>query len=159
MSPRAKALSRESASACSSTSPSEWATAPSGDPSIGTPPITRGSPASSLWESSPYPMRICVSTAAFYGPASARGERHLFPTLFPARCAHERMIAMSRPLGIALLVLITMIWGTTFVVIKDALDSIRSEEHTSELQSRGQLVCRLLLEQKKEQQQLQTHKR
>src|SRR5437870_6293946 len=27
--------------------------------------------------------------------------------------------------------------------------AIRSEEHTSELQSRGQLVCRLLLEQKK----------
>src|SRR5690625_6382690 len=27
--------------------------------------------------------------------------------------------------------------------------SLRSEEHTSELQSRGQLVCRLLLEKKK----------
>src|SRR5690625_5946959 len=32
--------------------------------------------------------------------------------------------------------------------LKDALES-RSEEHTSELQSRGQLVCRLLLEKKK----------
>src|SRR5690625_7074873 len=30
------------------------------------------------------------------------------------------------------------------------LASARSEEHTSELQSRGQLVCRLLLEKKKE---------
>src|SRR5207253_9268890 len=29
-------------------------------------------------------------------------------------------------------------------------DSYRSEEHTSELQSRGHLVCRLLLEKKKE---------
>src|SRR5690625_6819729 len=29
-------------------------------------------------------------------------------------------------------------------------DATRSEEHTSELQSRGQLVCRLLLEKKKE---------
>src|SRR5690625_6963047 len=29
------------------------------------------------------------------------------------------------------------------------LDSLRSEEHTSELQSRGQFVCRLLLEIKK----------
>src|SRR5258708_29380753 len=29
------------------------------------------------------------------------------------------------------------------------LDKIRSEEHTSELQSPGHLVCRLLLEQKK----------
>src|SRR5690625_5649962 len=28
-------------------------------------------------------------------------------------------------------------------------DGVRSEEHTSELQSRGQLVCRLLLEKKK----------
>src|SRR5687768_18295465 len=31
---------------------------------------------------------------------------------------------------------------------KDMLESIRSEEHTSELQSRLHLVCRLLLEQK-----------
>src|SRR5690625_6721516 len=29
------------------------------------------------------------------------------------------------------------------------LENLRSEEHTSELQSRGQLVCRLLLEKKK----------
>src|SRR5437870_7431544 len=29
-------------------------------------------------------------------------------------------------------------------------DGLRSEEHTSELQSRGHLVCRLLLEKKKE---------
>src|SRR5690625_5718380 len=28
--------------------------------------------------------------------------------------------------------------------------TVRSEEHTSELQSRGQLVCRLLLEKKKQ---------
>src|SRR5437870_10337342 len=31
----------------------------------------------------------------------------------------------------------------------------RSEEHTSELQSRGHLVCRLLLEKKKQRQQIQ----
>src|SRR5690625_6692067 len=41
----------------------------------------------------------------------------------------------------------------TFVLIRNGLSSkkangIRSEEHTSELQSRGQLVCRLLLEKK-----------
>src|SRR5207253_6832749 len=30
----------------------------------------------------------------------------------------------------------------------DVFDAIRSEEHTSELQSRGHLVCRLLLEKK-----------
>src|SRR5690625_7122166 len=31
----------------------------------------------------------------------------------------------------------------------DAILELRSEEHTSELQSRGHLVCRLLLEKKK----------
>src|SRR5439155_8805969 len=32
---------------------------------------------------------------------------------------------------------------------RELMDRERSEEHTSELQSRGQLVCRLLLEKKK----------
>src|SRR5690625_6584091 len=35
----------------------------------------------------------------------------------------------------------------------------RSEEHTSELQSRGHLVCRLLLEKKKKTQNRNTHQR
>src|SRR3712207_7662114 len=34
-------------------------------------------------------------------------------------------------------------------VVRDALGRLRSEEHTSELQSRQYLVCRLLLEKKK----------
>src|SRR5690625_6269410 len=34
-------------------------------------------------------------------------------------------------------------------LIKNSLAFFRSEEHTSELQSRGHLVCRLLLEKKK----------
>src|SRR5688572_31072322 len=33
--------------------------------------------------------------------------------------------------------------------IRDALTDVRSEEHTSELQSQSNLVCRLLLEKKK----------
>src|SRR5207253_10397074 len=37
-----------------------------------------------------------------------------------------------------------------FTPLTRAIDQVeRSEEHTSELQSRGQLVCRLLLEKKK----------
>src|SRR5690625_6677636 len=36
--------------------------------------------------------------------------------------------------------------------VAKSLRSLRSEEHTSELQSRGHLVCRLLLEKKKQQQ-------
>src|SRR5437660_6360447 len=35
-------------------------------------------------------------------------------------------------------------------------DTLRSEEHTSELQSRGHLVCRLLLEKKKQTKQTTT---
>src|SRR5690625_6110163 len=35
------------------------------------------------------------------------------------------------------------------LLVEDIEDLMRSEEHTSELQSRGHLVCRLLLEKKK----------
>src|SRR5690625_6209983 len=39
--------------------------------------------------------------------------------------------------------------GTVYALLV-RLEKRRSEEHTSELQSRGHLVCRLLLEKKKE---------
>ena len=39
------------------------------------------------------------------------------------------------------------------------MKSIRSEEHTSELQSRQYLVCRLLLEKKKKKKHKQTKKK
>src|SRR5438034_3762958 len=35
------------------------------------------------------------------------------------------------------------------IVVQDTLGTVRSEEHTSELQSHSDLVCRLLLEKKK----------
>src|SRR5437660_5741566 len=38
--------------------------------------------------------------------------------------------------------------GRRFTCIRLRMHPIRSEEHTSELQSRGHLVCRLLLEKK-----------
>src|SRR5690625_5677384 len=42
-------------------------------------------------------------------------------------------------------------WSKNIQLSKSGEDLIeRSEEHTSELQSRGHLVCRLLLEKKKE---------
>src|SRR5690606_41032890 len=41
--------------------------------------------------------------------------------------------------------------GSSFLDLPDGVAGIRSEEHTSELQSRENLVCRLLLEKKKEQ--------
>src|SRR5690606_39400062 len=41
-------------------------------------------------------------------------------------------------------------WPLSFGVASDDLAGTRSEEHTSELQSRENLVCRLLLEKKKQ---------
>src|SRR5690625_6141060 len=49
----------------------------------------------------------------------------------------------------AITVVIALGGSTNAVLHLLAMASKRSEEHTSELQSRGQLVCRLLLEQKK----------
>src|SRR5690625_6971763 len=39
--------------------------------------------------------------------------------------------------------------GLTLAQVREIVREVRSEEHTSELQSRGHLVCRLLLEKKK----------
>src|SRR3712207_7690988 len=49
--------------------------------------------------------------------------------------------------------LLPLVLGERFAVSGDVtrVDDMRSEEHTSELQSRQYLVCRLLLEKKKEQ--------
>src|SRR5690625_852784 len=41
-----------------------------------------------------------------------------------------------------------LVYPVVFTVVRSLFDQ-RSEEHTSELQSRGHLVCRLLLEKKK----------
>src|SRR5690554_7204050 len=42
-----------------------------------------------------------------------------------------------------------MSWESTLLIRLMFINTIRSEEHTSELQSRPHLVCRLLLEKKK----------
>src|SRR5699024_12081582 len=47
---------------------------------------------------------------------------------------------------------------STFSTHYNRFSTCRSEEHTSELQSRFDLVCRLLLEKKKQQNQHTTHK-
>src|SRR5690625_4136364 len=48
-----------------------------------------------------------------------------------------------------MLLLSTSSVGSRVLHHNNALQAARSEEHTSELQSRGHLVCRLLLEKKK----------
>src|SRR5690625_7040879 len=47
-----------------------------------------------------------------------------------------------------LIPIILIFFNTTLVTLNDTGVISRSEEHTSELQSRGHLVCRLLLEKK-----------
>src|SRR5690606_41342674 len=64
----------------------------------------------------------------------------------------DQLLVMTRYQGYSLR---TLSYDTTITVIGALTDStnnfdfIRSEEHTSELQSRENLVCRLLLEKKK----------
>src|SRR5438874_10478868 len=48
--------------------------------------------------------------------------------------------------------------GTCLAIYSSAVNTQRSEEHTSELQSRRDLVCRLLLEKKKKKTKKQKHK-
>src|SRR5439155_26753905 len=75
----------------------------------------------------------------------------LFPytTLFRSRIA----LAVVQPLRTFFVVTKPLIWllrrSTKLVLGVFGLEEPRSEEHTSELQSRGHLVCRLLLEKKK----------
>src|SRR5690625_7088707 len=57
-----------------------------------------------------------------------------------------------RPYGVAVRrpwAAVRLIWRVAVDIVKSNWDVSRSEEHTSELQSRGHLVCRLLLEIKK----------
>src|SRR3712207_7757095 len=69
-------------------------------------------------------------------------------TLFPYTTLF-RSLAVNRPRAFTKAELQERLWSGTFVVEKNLANLVRSEEHTSELQSRQYLVCRLLLEKKK----------
>src|SRR3989442_7172947 len=72
----------------------------------------------------------------------------LFPytTLFRSRIIHEIDGLKSDEKSLLIQTLLTRGLATPYV---DPFALLRSEEHTSELQSRPHLVCRLLLEKKK----------
>src|SRR2546430_10649987 len=57
--------------------------------------------------------------------------------------------SFSSPLCLIACLSETVIWKSVSGAISESIDSKRSEEHTSELQSQSNLVCRLLLEKKK----------
>src|SRR5438874_9223207 len=68
-------------------------------------------------------------------------------TLFPYTTLFRSRLAKSRSLGTS--INLCAAWASTGSIFITFMNSIRSEEHTSELQSRRDLVCRLLLEKKK----------
>src|SRR5690625_3789161 len=101
-----------------------------------------------------------TATPALIGASSSRASSPAWarpPSLAPPSSLPARTDMTSRLLPILFLSL--LIGGTSVVQAQDAgtarlkdlvlLEGARSEEHTSELQSRGHLVCRLLLEKKK----------
>src|SRR5204863_8893357 len=81
---------------------------------------------------------------SFAHRASMRGAQLVTPK---GRCPEVRIVpASKRRSGDFAAIRIRNSWGDNLHTVISA----RSEEHTSELQSRRDLVCRLLLEKKKE---------
>src|SRR5690625_6820487 len=87
----------------------------------------------------------------------------LFPytTLFRSMAAREAMVNAGKHAGVdSVDVYAEHLAGELSIFVRDrgaGFDSeARSEEHTSELQSRGQLVCRLLLAKEKSQPERET---
>src|SRR5437660_5075783 len=88
-------------------------------------------------------MAACALVLFLFSSIVRRPPRStLFPytTLFRSRCTPIQRLPPS-------IVLLTFFLRTSSR--RSARSFPRSEEHTSELQSRGHLVCRLLLEKKK----------
>src|SRR5439155_20392507 len=91
----------------------------------------------------------------FYGSGDHR-DLHSFPTRRSSDLyAHDELPRLMD--NIDWVIVPSIWWENSPLVIQEAFaygkpilcSDIRSEEHTSELQSRGHLVCRLLLEKKK----------
>src|SRR5437773_4460136 len=76
----------------------------------------------------------------------------LFRSLLRGRCRHCREpISVQYPLVEAAVGAIWILAVLQYGLATRAVAAARSEEHTSELQSHHDLVCRLLLEKKKKQ--------
>src|SRR5690625_5921283 len=91
------------------------------------------------------PLRIIFDlslASIYYTPLRQPPTSTLFPytTLFRSTLVFFSTVGDSMPRGDASLLFFTVCFLVLVIV--------RSEEHTSELQSRGHLVCRLLLEKK-----------
>src|SRR5437870_8316892 len=95
------------------------------------------------------PLSTCLCFFCWYG---ARRDLHSFPT---RRSSDLVIVQMDGVSGVCVYGIPDAKWGEAIkAVVELRADArytalMRSEEHTSELQSRGHLVCRLLLEKKK----------
>src|SRR5436305_9726390 len=100
------------------------------------------------------PHRLCFF---FFLHCTSRRDLHSFPTRRSSDlCGHgevERRPAELMPHHQNIWFLVAV---AVFTILRDR-DEKRSEEHTSELQSRPHLVCRLLLEKKKYRRNLSVH--
>src|SRR5690606_32061014 len=94
------------------------------------------------------------------------GWEHTDPIEAVITLRHERVHLRQRRRwtlpGMAFLYLVPILplglaWGRARIEWEAYEETVRSEEHTSELQSREKLVCRLLLEKKKKVIKLQRH--
>src|SRR5207253_10306887 len=89
-------------------------------------------------------------TTLFRSPKFARGRpgdaRASTRAMLPAAAGLNALAAV--PLALAAGVVLPLVYGHAFRGAVVPAWILRSEEHTSELQSRGHLVCRLLLEKK-----------
>src|SRR5438067_9616718 len=74
-------------------------------------------------------------------------------TLFPYTTLFRSLVRFVGPLLLGAASALATPWAPAIAggAARAAFDARRSEEHTSELQSRFDLVCRLLLEKKKNQ--------
>src|SRR5438132_8939805 len=80
-------------------------------------------------------------------------------TLFPYTTLFRSGGAVGAPLTKAFVSLVVIVVVFAPLAIARYRRRIRSEEHTSELQSHSDLVCRLLLEKKKQQRITKNHPR
>src|SRR3989440_6730954 len=69
--------------------------------------------------------------------------------LLAFRFTGKRQVGQLTPFDLVVLLIISNVVQNAVIGPDNSLGGGRSEEHTSELQSRSDLVCRLLLEKKK----------
>src|SRR5205085_11177783 len=88
------------------------------------------------------PLPPALGSVFFFYCYRAHRYLHSFPTRRSSDLA-ERTVAINSAAG--------MPWPIASAITNATVSGPRSEEHTSELQSQSNLVCRLLLEKKKTQ--------